>query len=62
MFSFLKSDPTKKLKKQHAMLLEQAMHAQRGGDIRTYSRLSTEADEVYNKIQEIEASNEKDIE
>ena len=61
MFSFFKSDPTKKLKKQHAMLLEQAMHAQRGGDIRTYSKLSTEADEVYKKIEEIEASNEKDI-
>ena len=56
MFSFLKSDPTKKLRKQHAALLEQAMHAQRGGDIRTYSKLSTEAEEIYKKIQEIEES------
>ncbi|MEE3210531.1 MAG: DUF6435 family protein, partial [Pseudomonadota bacterium] len=55
MFSFLKSDPTKKLRKQHAALLEQAMHAQRGGDIRTYSKLSTEAEDIYKKIQEIEA-------
>ncbi|MDQ4426364.1 DUF6435 family protein, partial [Thalassolituus sp.] len=45
MFSFLKSDPTKKLRKQHATLLEKAMHAQRSGDIRTYSKLSTEAEE-----------------
>ena len=56
MISFLKSDPTKKLRKQHAALLEHAMHAQRGGDIRTYSKLSTEAEEIYKKIQEIETS------
>jgi hypothetical protein len=36
MFAFLKSDPTKKLKKRHSLLLEQAMQAQRKGDIRTY--------------------------
>jgi hypothetical protein len=59
MFSFLKSDPTKKLRKQHATLLEQAMHAQRGGDIRTYSKLSTEAEEVYQKIQKLEAAEDK---
>jgi hypothetical protein len=59
MFSFLKSNPTKKLRKQHATLLEQAMHAQRGGDIRTYSKLSTEAEEVYQKIQELEAAEDK---
>lgn len=59
MFSFLKSDPTKKLRKQRAALLEKAMHAQRNGDIRTYSRLSTEAEEAYKKIQELEASEER---
>jgi hypothetical protein len=59
MFSFLKSDPTKKLRKQHATLLEKAMHAQRSGDIRTYSKLSTEAEEVYKKIQEMEESEGK---
>ena len=59
MFSFLKSNPTKKLRKQHATLLEQAMHAQRGGDIRTYSKLSTEAEEVYQKIQKLEAAEDK---
>ena len=60
MFSFFKSDPTKKLKKQYATLLEQAMHAQRGGDIRTYSELSTKADEVYKQIQAIESPMEKE--
>jgi hypothetical protein len=51
MFSFLKIDPKKKLKKQHTKLLEQAMQAQRRGDIRTYSKLTTEAEEVYNQIK-----------
>lgn len=37
MFSIFKSDPTKKLRKQHALKLENAMLAQRKGDIRTYS-------------------------
>lgn len=46
MFSIFKSDPTKKLKKQHALKLEQAMLAQRKGDIRTYAQLTFEAEEV----------------
>ncbi|WP_152428759.1 DUF6435 family protein [Vibrio azureus] len=53
MFSFLKSNPTQKLKKQHSMLLEQAMQAQRRGDIRTYSRLTAEAEEIYTKIKNL---------
>lgn len=52
MFSFLKRNPLKKLEKQHTALLEQAMLAQRNGDIRTYSKLSTEADAIYKQIQE----------
>lgn len=56
MFSFLKNRPAQKLKKRHSMLLEQAMHAQRNGDIRTYSRLTAEAEEVFNQIQELSTS------
>ncbi len=56
MFSFLKANPSKKLKKQHSILLEQAMHAQRKGDIRTYSTLTAEADEVFKQIQQINPS------
>lgn len=52
MFSIFKSDPTKKLQKQRSALLEQAMLAQRNGDIRTYSELTAKADEIYKKIQE----------
>lgn len=54
MFSLFKSDPTKKLKKQHAKLLEQAMHAQRNGDIRSYSKLVTDAEALYKQITDFE--------
>ena len=55
MFSILKSDPTKKLRKTYDIKLEQAMLLQRKGDIRGYSTLTTEAEEIWKKIQEIEA-------
>ena len=53
MFSFFKRNPVIKLIKRHSMLLEQAMHAQRRGDIRTYSQLTAEAEELYIKIQSL---------
>ncbi|MFD2176087.1 DUF6435 family protein [Veronia pacifica] len=56
MFSFFKGNPAKKLKKRHSMLLEEAMHAQRNGDIRTYSRLTAEAEEIFNQIQQLSES------
>ncbi|EKO3557844.1 Lacal_2735 family protein [Vibrio metschnikovii] len=55
MFSIFKSDPTKKLRKQHTLKLENAMLAQRKGDIRTYSQLTFEADEMYQQIERLEA-------
>lgn len=58
IFSLFKSDPTKKLKKQHALKLEQAMQAQRKGDIRTYSQLSLEAENLYKEIEQLEAGQE----
>ncbi|WP_104399746.1 DUF6435 family protein [Vibrio penaeicida] len=51
MFSFFKNNSAKKLKKRHSMLLEQAMQAQRRGDIRSYSLLTAEAEEVFEKIK-----------
>lgn len=52
MFSIFKSDPVKKLKKQHAIKLEQAMLAQRNGDIRGYASLTAEAEEIENQIKQ----------
>ena len=45
----------KKLEKEHAKLLEKAMHAQRNGDMALFAKISTEAEEVYQKILKIEA-------
>ena len=59
MFSFFKKDPTKKLHKQLSIKLEQAMHAQRNGDIRKYSELSFEADQIDKQIIEIEKQNKR---
>ena len=40
MLSIFKSDPGKKLRKSYNLKLEQAMIAQRNGDIRNYSLIS----------------------
>jgi len=50
MFSIFKSDPTKKLNKQYESKLEQAMHAQRKGDIKGYSELTYEAELINKEI------------
>ncbi|QBF84643.1 Lacal_2735 family protein [Shewanella maritima] len=53
MFSFLKPDPVKKLEKQLDLILEQAMNAQRKGDIRQYSQLTLDADNLDKQIQKL---------
>lgn len=55
MFSLFKSDPIKKLRKSYHAKLEQAMLAQRGGDIRTYSTLTAEAEKIKEEIDALEA-------
>jgi len=54
MFGLFKSNPTKKLRKTYDIKLEQAMHAQRKGDIKTYSMLTAEAESIWKQIEEIE--------
>lgn len=54
MFGIFQSNPLKKLEKQHASKLEQAMMAQRNGDIRLYSQLTVEAEDLYAKIKQLE--------
>jgi hypothetical protein len=53
MFSLFKRDPVKKLTKLQDMKLEQAMHAQRNGDIKSYSQLTLEADLIEKQIIEL---------
>lgn len=51
MFGLFKSDPTKKLRKAYDKKLEQAMHAQRNGDMRTYATLTSEAETLWKEIE-----------
>lgn len=52
MFEFTKSDPANKLIQKHESLLESAIEAQRGGDIRCYSVLMEQAEIVREQIDE----------
>ena len=54
MFGLFKSNPTKKLKKTYDIKLEQAMHAQRKGDIKLYSMLTAEAEAIWKEIEKLE--------
>jgi hypothetical protein len=55
MFSIFKKDPLKKLNKKYEGKLEQAMHAQRNGDIKGYSMITAEAEEIANEIQALKS-------
>lgn len=59
MFSLFKKDPIKKLNKAYEAKLEQAMHAQRNGDIKSYSMITEEAEKINKEIQLLEKSAEK---
>lgn len=59
MFSIFKADPTKKSNKLLSAKLEEAMRAQRNGDIKTYSMLSAEAEKIDKQISAIEAQHKK---
>jgi hypothetical protein len=54
VFSFFKTDPAKKLRKEYLVKLEQAMNSQRNGKIREYSELTAEAEVIREQIEEIE--------
>ena len=54
MFGFFKSNPIKKIRKQYDMKLEQALNAQRKGDIKSYAMLTLEAEELWEKIENLD--------
>lgn len=54
MFGLFKSDPVKKMRKQHASLQEQAMLAQRGGDMRKFAELTAKAEALWSEIEAAE--------
>ena len=55
MLTWLKPDPRKKLQKTYERLLKDAMLAQRGGDIKTYSLLTEEAQGIYEQLKALDA-------
>lgn len=55
MFSLFKSDPVKKLKKQLIQKQEQAMLAQRSGDLRKFAAITEETEVMIKKINQLES-------
>ncbi len=55
MFSFFKKDPLKKLNKAYYQKLEQAMLAQRNGDMRSYAALTAEAETINQQISAVKS-------
>lgn len=55
MFGFLKSDPVKKLQKEYEKISEQAMQAQRNGNIELFAELSQKAEEIGKEIDRLQA-------
>jgi hypothetical protein len=56
MFSFFEKAPLKVLNEQYLQKLEEAMRAQRKGDIRSYSMLTSEAEEILKKIEGLDGT------
>lgn len=54
MFSIFKKDPIKKLDKAYEAKLEQAMLAQRNGDIKAYSLITAEAEKIGEQIRALQ--------
>lgn len=54
MFGWLKPDPLKKLKKSYDQKLEQAMYAQRNGDMRLYADLTAESEAIWQQIEKLQ--------
>ncbi len=55
MFSFLKSNPVKKLEAKRKNLLEEAMHVQRSGDLKLYAQKIVAIDQLEKEIEALQA-------
>lgn len=55
MFGLFKKDPVKKLEKQINLKLEQAMQAQRSGDIQGFALLTKEAEGLQAELANLKA-------
>lgn len=59
MFGLFKSNPTQKMRKQYDALLEKAMHAQRNCDIKTYSLLTAQSEQLWKEKEALEQGTPK---
>ncbi len=59
MFNIFKTDPAKKLQKLYEKKLEEAMQAQRNGNIELFAKLSVEAESLLKKLDEVTKDTEK---
>jgi hypothetical protein len=55
MFSFIKSDPIKKMETKRAKLLEEAMHIQRSGDLKLYAVKMAAIDQLEKEIEALQS-------
>jgi hypothetical protein len=55
MFGMFRKSPLKQLEQEHGALLTKAFNAQRNGDIRQYSMLTAEAEELRKKIEDLKS-------
>lgn len=53
MFAFFKKDPIKKMNTLYEQKLEEAMLAQRNGDIRSYALITAEAESIREEIDKM---------
>lgn len=59
MFGFLKPDPARKLRKQYDAKLDQALQAQRNGNIRGYADLTAEAQAIWKELEPLENQDQR---
>ena len=55
MLSLFRRNPARKLESEYRKVLEQALQAQRRGDIRQYSELTAQAEAIAKSLDELEA-------
>ncbi|MEP4891525.1 MAG: DUF6435 family protein [Aliiglaciecola sp.] len=56
MFGLFKTNPIKKLRKQYDQKLTQAMQAQHDGNMRDYAKFNSEAEDLFDKIEQFETN------
>ena len=55
MFGLFKKDPVEQLKKEYQAVMEEAMHIQRSGDLKAYTRKIEAAERILAEIETLKA-------